>query len=274
MKILIAADMEGISGVTNWDQVTAGHFEYSRFQGIMTGDVNAAIRGSIKGGASEIVVTDGHGSGTNILIEKLDKRARLNAGNTSPYAMVQGIESGDFDGVIFVGYHARSGSGNGILAHTWSSKRVANVWLNEVEMGEYGLNAALCGHFGTPVLMITGDQTACTQAVDLLGDLITVEVKQATSFKSAECLTPEVAQGMIQASAKKAVKGLKNGKGPTPYKMREPVIGVIEFRLVEMADSASRMPDAVRLDGTRIQFTAPDMASAYTVFRVAVGLAG
>lgn len=274
MKILIAADMEGISGVTNWNQVTAGHFEYPRTRGIMTGDVNAAIRGAFEGGASDIVVTDGHGSGTNILIEALDSRARLNAGNTSPYAMVQGIESGDFDGVIFVGYHARSGSAKGILAHTWSSKRVANVWLNEVEMGEYGLNGALCGHFGTPVLMITGDQTACAQAVELLGDLEAVEVKQATSFQSAECLTPVVAQEMIQAAATKAVRRLNNGKAPSPYKVGEPIIGVIEFRLVEMADSASRMPGAVRLDGTRIQFTAPDMASAYKVFRAAVGLAG
>ena len=115
MKILIAADMEGISGVTNWNQVTAGHFEYPRFREIMTGDVNAAIRGAFEGGASEITVTDGHGSGTNILVEVLDSRARLNAGHTSPYAMVQGIDSGDFEGVIFVGYHARSGTVNGIL---------------------------------------------------------------------------------------------------------------------------------------------------------------
>jgi D-amino peptidase len=122
--------------------------------------------------------------------------------------------------------------------------------------------------------MITGDQTACAQAVELLGDLETVEVKQATSFQSAECLTPVVAQEMIQAAATKAVQRLDNGKAPSPYKVGEPVIGVIEFRLVEMADSASRMPGAVRLDGTRIQFTAPDMASAYKVFRAVVGLAG
>jgi D-amino peptidase len=274
MKILIAADMEGISGVTNWNQVSAGHFEYPRFREIMTEDVNAAIRGAFEGGASEITVTDGHGSSTNILVEALDSRARLNTGNSSPYAMVQGIDSGDFDGVIFVGYHARSGTGYGILAHTWSSKRVANVWLNDVVMGEYGLNAALCGHFGAPIVMITGDQTACSQAVELLGDLETVEVKQATSFQSAECLTPIIAQEMIQASAAKAVKRLSSGDAPSPYKLSEPITGVIEFRLVEMADSASRMPGATRLDGTRIQFTAQDMATAYKTFRAAVGLAG
>jgi D-amino peptidase len=239
----------------------------------MTDDVNAAIRGAFEGGASDVVITDGHGGGSNILVEKLDSRAKLNAGNASPFVMVQGIQSGDFDGVIFVGYHARSGTPNGILAHTWSSKRVANVWLNEVVMGEYGLNGALCGYFGAPVLMITGDQTACTQAVELLGELETVEVKQATSFQSAECLTPTVAQEMIQSAAARAVKRLGRGEAPTPYKVAEPIKGIVEFRLVEMADSASRLPGAIRLDGTRIQFTAPDMPVAYKSFRAAIGLA-
>jgi D-amino peptidase len=259
--------------VTNWDQVSQGHFEYPRFRAIMTADVNAAIDGALEGGASEVVVTDGHGSGTNILIEQLDRRAKLNAGNASPFAMVQGIESGDFQGVIFVGYHARSGSADGILAHTWSSSRVSRVWINQVEMGEYGLNGALCGYYGAAVLMITGDQTACDQASALLGDLETVEVKQATSFFSAECLPPEIAQQKIHTAAVLAVQRLREGSAPPPFRVAEPVKGTVEFRLVEMADSASRLPGGVRLDGTRIEFTAPDMPTAYTAFRAAVALA-
>lgn len=273
MKILIAADMEGISGVTNWNQVTQGHFEYPRFRAILTEDVNAAVRGAFDGGAQQVVVTDGHGSGSNILIEALDPRARLNAGNSSPFAMVQGIESRDFNGVIFIGYHARSGSSEGILAHTWSSQRVANVWLNDILMGEYGLNAALCGYFGTPVLMISGDQTTCAQAMELLGDLETAVVKLATSFQSAECLPPVVAQEMIQSAATKAVEKLKSGRRPKPFIVPEPVQLILEFRQVEMADSASRLPGASRLDGSRIAFTAPDMATAYKSFRALVGLA-
>lgn len=272
MKILIAADMEGISGVTNWNQVTQGHFEYPRFRAIMTEDVNAAIRGALEGGAQQVVVTDGHGSGSNILIEALDSRARLNSGNASPFAMVQGIEAGDFDGVLYVGYHARSGSADGVLAHTWSSQRVANVWLNDILMGEYGLNAALCGYYGSPVVMISGDQTACAQAVELLGDLETAVVKQATSFQSAECLPPSAAQGLIQAAASRAVAKLAAGQGPKPFAITQPVQGVLEFRLVEMADSASHLPGATRLDGTRIVFSATDMPTAYKTFRALVAL--
>jgi D-amino peptidase len=273
MKILIAADMEGISGVTNWNQVSQEHSEYARFCRIMTEDVNAAIRGSFEGGAKEVVVTDGHGNGSNILIEELDTRARLNAGIASPYAMVQGIDSGDFDGVLFVGYHARSGSPEGVLAHTWSSSKVANVWLNEILMGEYGLNAALCGFFDTPVLMITGDQTACFQAVELLGNLEAVEVKKATSFASAECLLPSTAQKLIQDAAARSIQQLKTGNAPMPYKVTEPVLCEIEFRLVQMADRASHLPGSNRLDGTKIALNATDMPSAYRYFRAAVALA-
>ena len=95
MKILIAADMEGISGVTTWDQVTAGHFEYARFRRIMTEDVNAAVRGAFEAGAKDVFVTDGHANGSNILIEELDPRASLNTGSPSPLSMVQGVDEVD-----------------------------------------------------------------------------------------------------------------------------------------------------------------------------------
>lgn len=118
MKILIAADMEGITGVVCWDHVNPNHAEYPRFRRLMTGDVNAAIRGAFEGGSSEVIVSDGHNLGRNILIEELDPRARLNSGSPSPLSMVQGIDQG-VKGVIFVGYHACIGSQNAILEHTW-----------------------------------------------------------------------------------------------------------------------------------------------------------
>ncbi len=270
MKILIAADMEGISGVTNWDQVDPTKPEYPRFCKLMTADVNAAVLGAFDGGATEVVVSDGHAGGYNILIEGLDPRVRLNSGNSAPFAMVQGIEAGDFSGVIFVGYHARSGTENAVLAHTWSSKRIANVWLNDILVGEHGLNAALCGAYGAPVLMITGDQTTIAQAEELLGALETAIVKHSTSFSSAECLHPQITQKMIRKTAQRAVSNLEDGKAPRPFTVSEPVKVVIQFRLSEMADEACRLPGAKRLDATRIEMVAPDMPAAYVNFRAAV----
>src|SRR4030067_2334390 len=185
MKILIAADMEGITGVTNWNQVDPDHSEDPRFRRLMTDDVNAAVRGVREGGANAILVADGHDRGTNILLEELDPFAHLVCGDYSPLAIIQGIDQG-VDGVIFVGYHARAGSQNAILDHTWSSRRVAHLWLNDILVGEYGLNGAVAGHFNTPVLMLSGDQTACAQASELLGRIETGVVKTAMRRMDAE----------------------------------------------------------------------------------------
>jgi len=272
MKILIAADMEGISGVVNWDQVTTTHPEYARFRKIMTGDVNAAIRGSAQSGADEIVVTDGHAYGLNILIEELDSKARLNSGNASPFAMVQGVDGG-VDGVLFVGYHARAGSQHAILNHTWSSKTIADVELNGRGVGEIGLNAALCGHFGVPVLMISGDQTACGEARDLLGPIEVAVVKRACSKMSAECLPLEVSRRLICEAAARAVGRFKAGEAFQPFRMAAPVQVMVEFQQPEMAEHASLLPGVRQVDGRRIGFTSPDMPAAYQTFRAVTALA-
>jgi D-amino peptidase len=269
MEILIAADMEGVSGVTRWEETDSRHSEYTRFRKIMTDEVNAAVAGAAEAGADEFVVADGHGDGTNILIEELDQRARLNSGGNSPLSMVQGVGPATA-GVLFIGYHARSGSQNAVLAHTWSSGRIANVWLNDVLMGEYGLNAAAAGHFGVPVLMISGDQTACTQAVELLGPLETAVVKLASGYFSAECLSPKVTMTKIRETAKRAVLRLKDGTAPKPFIVKTPVEVTVEFRQPEAADRAVRLPGTKRLDGLRIVFSVPDMLAAHVGFRAAV----
>ena len=271
MKILIAVDMEGITGVTTWDQVTPGHAEYSRFRKLMTQDVNAAIRGATESGADEIIVADGHWNGSNILVEELDSRARLNTGSPSPFSMMQGIDE-SVDGVLFIGYHARNGTANAILDHTWSSKTVANIWLNDILTGEYGLNASLAGHFGVPVILVSGDQTACAQVNELLGDVEMAVVKQATGRFAAECLTPEVSQELIYMSAARAVGRLNEGDVPDPFVLDTPVRVTVEFFTSDMADRATRIPFTER-EGTRVSFTAQEMASAYNGFRAMVMLA-
>jgi D-amino peptidase len=271
MKILIAVDMEGITGVTTWDQVTPGHAEYARFRRLMTRDVNAAIRGACEAGADEIVVADGHWNGSNILVEELDPRARLNTGSPSPFSMMQGIDE-SVDGVMFIGYHARNGTPSAVLDHTWSSKTVVNVWLNDILTGEFGLNGALAGHFGVPVIMASGDQTACGQIVEQLGDMETAVVKQATGRFAAECLTPEVSQELIFTTAARAVNRLLEGDVPEPFVVDAPFRVTIEFFTSDMADRASLVPGAQRED-TRVSITTKDMVSTYRGFRTMVTLA-
>lgn len=271
MKILIATDMEGITGVTTWDQVTPGHAEYARFRRLMTQDVNAAIRGAFDAGADEIIVADGHWNGSNILIEELDPRAKLNTGSPSPLSMMQGIDE-SVDGVFFVGYHARNGMQNAILDHTWSSKTVANLWLNEILTGEYGLNASVAGHFGVPVIMVSGDQTACAEVENLLGDVERAVVKQATGRYAAECLPPQVTQEMIFLSAARAVTRLAEGDAPDPFVLDSPIRATVEFFTSDMADRAALLP-ATQREATRVSLAGTDMVTVYRGFRAMVTLA-
>jgi len=217
------------------------------------------------------VITDGHAYGRNILIEEMDPRALLNSGSVSPLSMVQGVEDG-VDGVIFVGYHARIGSQDAILEHTWSDERVANLWINGELYGEIGLNAAVCGHFGVPVIMISGDQTACAESSALLGQIETVTVKQASGRMAAECLPPALAQEKIQEAAATAVMRLEQRAGPQTLSLATPVTMAIDFVQSEMADRAALLPGA-RRSGRRVEYIAPDILTIYSAFRAALALA-
>jgi D-amino peptidase len=272
MKILIAADMEGVTGVVSWDHVDPKHAEYPRFRKLMTGDVNAAIRGAVEGGADEIVVTDGHNAGRNLLVEELDPRARLNSGSPSPLSMVQGADSG-IAAAMFVGYHARVGSRSAILDHTWSASTVANVWLNGRLLGEIGLNAAVCGHFGAPVIMISGDQTACAEGRELLGGIETAVVKEASGRMAAELLPPQVSQQRICEAAARAVERLIAGDAPAPLHFDLPLTATLETSHAERADRIALLPGIRRVEARKLEFEAPDVPTAYRLFRAAVSLA-
>lgn len=271
MKLLIAADMEGITGVVNWDQVTPGHTEYTRFRRIMTGDVNAAARGAFDGGCDEVLVTDGHWNGASILVEELDPRARLNSGSDSPFSMMQGIDA-SVDAVVFIGYHARHGSTSAVLDHTWSSLCVQNLWLNGQIAGEYTINAALAGHFGAPVLLVSGDQTACSQVAELLPGVTSVIVKRASSRFSAECLPPVVTLELIEQATKTSIQRLRRKEAPKPFVLATPIEVTVEFKSSDMADRAASIPGTGR-DKLKVSLSAPNMPAAYTQFEVMIELA-
>lgn len=270
MKILIACDMEGLPGVVNWDHVSNKHPEYVRYQKIMTDSVSAAVRGAFAAGASQVLVADGHANGRNLLLEDLDARAHVNFGPDFPYGMVKGIETG-VEAVMYIGYHAHAGTLNAALCHTWSGS-IANVWLNEVLVGEIGLNAAVCGHFGAPVILISGDQSACAEAVELLGPVETAIVKRAYGYFGAECLPLAEAYQLIDTAAQRAVTRLKAGEVLSPFKLPAPITLTVELSGVEDADQAQLLPGVRRLSSQRLEYTADDIILAYRAFQTIAAL--
>ncbi len=275
MKLLIAADMEGITGVTRIEHTQSTHPEYQRFRRLMTADVNAAIQGASAAGVGDILVADGHAAGTNILIEELDSRAHLHSGVPSPFAMLQGIDSG-VDAVFFIGYHARMGTAHAILDHTWSSANVFNVWLNGMLVGEVGLNSAVCGHFGAPVILVSGDQAVCAEAQEFIPGSETAIVKIAAGRHSAECFPMEATQTIIREAAARAVERFLAATAPLPVKTTRPINISLEFIYSDMADKAMWLPGMTRaeqVDGRRIEIQAADMPTAYRTLRAAIALA-
>jgi D-amino peptidase len=267
MNVLISADMEGISGVVSNNHTLADHKEFERFRALMTADVNAAVDGAVAAGATRVVVNDSHASMTNILIEKLHPAAELISGAPKPLSMMEGI-SRDVDAVFFIGYHARAGTSRAVLAHTWSGS-VLEVRLNDVCVGEIGLNAALAGGFGVPVVLITGDEAATAEAQALLGPVETVAVKTAMSAVSARCLHPDAAQEQIRAAASRALAS----PNVSPFVLAPPIVLRVVLQRPICADRAELIPGCRRIDGRTLEWVGDDMNSVYRTFSAITRLA-
>ncbi|HIF21327.1 MAG TPA: hypothetical protein EYQ27_05325 [Gemmatimonadetes bacterium] len=170
LKVYISADMEGVVGVVTGDQLGPSGFEYERFRVIMTKEVNAAIAAAREMGATEILVSDSHGNGENLIIEDLPSDIQLIRSWPRPHMMMEGIDE-TFDAAIFIGYHSSTTNTAGVRAHTMSSANLTAVRLNGVDMLEASINAAIAGDFGVPVVMISGDDAVVDEARRVIGDM-------------------------------------------------------------------------------------------------------
>ena len=212
MRVQIMTDMEGVSGIVAREQVNGGEPMYEEGRRLYTEEINAAVRGAAAAGATEIVVVDCHGAGgpwtfNSLVPELLDPRCEWVAHHTwSRY--VDMLESG-CDAVLLVGMHAKAGTADGELSHTISTVRWRHLWFNGQDVGEVGINAALCGYYGAPVLLVTGDQAVCRESTELLGDgLTTVAVKKGLSRYAARQIPPARARRMIEEGARLALQDL------------------------------------------------------------------
>ena len=255
LKIYISADMEGVVGVVTNEQLGPQGFEYARFREFMTNEVNAAIEGAIAAGATGIVVSDSHGNGQNLLIERLPTNVLLVRAWPRPLMMMQGIDE-TFAGAIFIGYHTGTTNSQGVRAHTISSARLADVRLKGISVSEAGLNAAIAGHFNVPVIMISGDDAVVKETQALLGDVEGAVVKWASGFHSAKTLMPEAGYVLIRDKVKKAVGRIKDFK---PYKLAAPIQVDVRFKNYRPSEVLSYLSIVERTDAHSIRFTGKDM---------------
>jgi D-amino peptidase len=236
MKVLISADMEGTCGVVSWVHVMPPEYaggseptnqsEYDRARLRMTREVNAAIEGALEAGAEEVIVNDSHDGMRNLLPEELHRDCRFISGNDKPLSMMQGVDLDGVGAVFFTGYHAKAGTPNAPLAHTWTG------WLNDVRIngrstGEFGINAIVAGHFDVPIVLVTGDDKAVAQTRDFVGeDVVGVVVKDGLSTFAAIHHHPLVAQDRIREGAARAISQV--GK-VSPYALPDDARVEVEF---------------------------------------------
>ena len=254
-KVYISADMEGIAGVVTGEQLGPQGFEYQRFREFMTNEVLAAIEGARAGGATEILVSDSHGNGQNLLIEKLPKDVQVIRAWPRPLMMMEGIDS-TFEAVLFVGYHTGTTNPEGVRAHTMSSANFADVRLNGISVPEAGLNAAIAGHFGVPIALITGDAAIVKEAQALLGSLEGAVVKWPLGFHSARTLTPEASCELVRDKAKAAVSRAAALK---PYRLKTPVELELRFKNYRPAEVLAYLPNVERADAHTVRFRGKDV---------------
>jgi D-amino peptidase len=254
-KIFVSVDMEGIAGVVSNEQLGPPGFEYERFRQFMTEETNTALAAAREAGATEFVVSDSHGNMQNLLVEKLPKDVLVVRSAPRPLMMMQGLDE-SFDGVIFIGYHAGTTNPEGVRAHTMSSATLADVRLNGVSVPEAAFNAAIAGHFGVPVLAITGDDAIVKEARGLLGDVEGAVVKWAYGFHSAKTLTPEAARDVIREKVKAAMARRGSFR---PYVVKTPVELEVRFKNYRPAEVLSYLPIVKRVDAHSVRFVGRDM---------------
>lgn len=270
MLVYISVDMEGVAGVVHVDQTRRTGHDYERARGWMTAETNAAIEGAFAAGATRVLVNDSHGDMRNLELDRLDRRAELISGSLKPLSMVQGI-SREAACALFVGYHAGAASQAGILDHTYYGRVVSRLRVGGRDWNETALNAAVCGQLGVPVALVTGDQTVCAQAREHLGDVVTVQVKDAITRYAARSLLPAVACEKIREGAAEA---LRRAKSLAPFTPPPPFDLEIDFVNAACADAAELVPATRRTSGLTCAYRAPDAATLIQVIQAWTILAG
>lgn len=252
LKIYVSVDLEGIAGVVSRSQLFFGEPHYQEARGLLTDEVNAVVEGLQQAGVEEIIVKDAHGTGFNLLIDKIHPGATYTLGGTDFDQRFPGLDE-SFDGAMLIGYHAMAGSTRAILDHTYSSKTYTKIELNGQAIGEVCMDGLLFGQYGVPILFVSGDDKTCAEAKQELGDAVTVyQTKTATGRHSALIKPPRRVNVEIKAAVAEAIarKELcKPNKKLSPYEL------IVHFVSSDLADA--RYCDGIetiRLDGLSILY--------------------
>jgi D-amino peptidase len=269
MDIYIVADMECISGISSSPMVRVGHQEWAnRGRFLATAEVNAAVEGAVSAGAGRIWIKDGHDAGENLVAEKVHSAAELISGSAAVAGQMPGLDR-SFDAVFLIGFHARMGTTRAHFDHTITTTSVSEVRLNGTPVGEIGIYAAYAGIHGVPVTLVTGDFAATQEAQDLLGDVMTVSVKEGFGRFSARVLSPDEAHQRISSASQHAASMKRD-----PWWLSAPVSVAVDFLRSADADMAEMVPCARRVGARTVEYAHESAEMVFKALQAMVNLGG
>ncbi len=264
MKVFLSSDMEGTAGVVDWEQCVGQGPEAVAGRKLLLAEVNAAIKGAIAGGADEIVVNDSHSTMRNLPPGELAGGASYISGSHKPLYMMQGLDD-SFAAVLFVSYHGSIGAPAG-LSHTYNPRAVMEARLDGVVTGEAGINALVAAHYGVPVVLVTGDTSACEETSALIPGVHSAVVKESVSRLAAHSLHPDKACALIAAKAEAAVAGAA-AAAPPPFAAS---VLEVSVRTTDIAEAASWVRGVERTGDRELRFTGATPLEVYRSFCAAI----
>jgi D-amino peptidase len=259
-RVFISADIEGVAGIATVLQTSDAAAQYQEGRQLMTDEVSAAVAGAYDGGATAAVVCDSHAGMQNVIPARLDERAVLIRGAMRDSLQMEGLDA-SFHAVFITGTHARAGTADAVLDHTWNSVTVHNLRISGRTMNEAGLNGLVAGRFGVPVTLVTGDQATVDQTREFLPDAVMVAVKEARGRGVVASLHPAEACRRIRQAAAEAVRRRREIR---PMALPSPLVMEIDYVRTDMAQTAALVPGVQRVGPRTVRVE----ADADTIFRL------
>ena len=254
MKIFISADIEGVAGISNWNETTSLDSSSKYFFNQMTKEVNAACIGVNYLPATEIIIKDAHGSGRNINPDMLTENTKVfRDWSMGPMSMMEGLDS-SFNAVIFIGYHSGANIEGNPLAHTFSGSYYQYIKLNGKFVSEFDLNSLIASYYNVPVVFLSGDKALCEKAKSDYPNITTVGVSEGFGDGSIS-IHPSLAIKLIEAGVKKALsKDLSLCKVEMPKKFEFE----ISFKEAKSAFRASFYTGVEKINAKVVKYVTDD----------------
>jgi D-amino peptidase len=256
--VFLITDAEGVGGVCRQEQAEPKDAEMRQ---LLTGEINAAVDGFLSGGADEVLVWDGHDGSQTLSTLTIHPKAKLLMGGLGPSMLMERR----FAAVAYVGQHSKANIRGGVMAHSYSSLGIQNMLLNGKPVGEIDVIAAMAGHFGTPVILLTGDQAAANELKEIVPAAEMAVVKEGIGRYACISLSAQSARDLIRDAARRSVAKIGSIK---PYVVPGPVTLQVEYTTRNsLPIGAELRAGAEVLDDRTIRFRGKDILEAWTLYR-------